>query len=83
MLLHEMDPYNTHIISKLLNLWSNICENKLYASFHHYTVVRYKMAFKMAAKIVYLNMKVTQNTLPLFLNYAQGHKNGKLKQLQH
>ena len=53
---------------------------------HHSIIiqfVRYKMAFKMAAKIVYLNMKVTQNTLPLFLNYAQGHKHGKLKQLQH
>ena len=35
---------------------------------HHFIIeqfVRYKMAFKMAAKIVYLNMKVTQNTLPV------------------
>ena len=44
--------------------------------------VRNKMAPKMVAKIVYLIVYLNESypkTLLLFMNCAQGHKNGKLK----
>ena len=54
VILHEMNTYNTRIIAKLLFYGEIVKINDM----HHFIigqVFRYKMATKMAAKIVYLN----------------------------
>ena len=50
---------------------------------HHLIIgqfVRYKMASKMAAKIVHLN-ESNPKYIPAVIYRAEGHKNGKLKHI--
>ena len=60
--LHEMDPYNTRIISKLLFYGQVIVRINEMRHFVIGQVFRYNMASKMATKIVYLNESNTKYT---------------------
>ena len=76
-----MDPYNTRIISKLLFYGQEIVKINDMRHFIIEKVFSYKMASKMAAKIVHLN-ESNPNYIHVIMNCTQGHKHGKLNHIQ-